>query len=95
MEQNDSLTACRPDGEKFESEITQAAQADLRFNLRTMFAAFVVGIGLMGLKFLGYWITGSAAILSDALESIINVVASGFGLGSIVLSAKPADESPP
>ncbi|MBI5570313.1 MAG: cation transporter [Desulfomonile tiedjei] len=60
-----------------------------------MLAAFVVGITLMGLKFVGYWITGSSAILSDALESIINVVASGFGLGSILLSAKPADESHP
>jgi cation diffusion facilitator family transporter len=60
-----------------------------------MFAAFIVGVGLMGLKFLGYWITGSSAILSDALESIINVVASGFGLGSVVFSAKPADESHP
>ena len=49
----------------------------------------------MSLKFCGYWITGSSAILSDALESIINVVASGFGLGSIIVSAKPADESHP
>ena len=60
-----------------------------------MLAALVVGVGLMGLKFYGYWITGSSAILSDALESIINVVASGFGLGSVVVSAKPADESHP
>ena len=60
-----------------------------------MLTAFVVGIGLMVMKFLGYWITGSSAILSDALESIINVVASGFGLGSIVFSAKPADDSHP
>ncbi len=60
-----------------------------------MLAACIVGVGLMGLKFYGYWITGSSAILSDALESIINVVASGFGLASVVMSARPADESHP
>jgi len=60
-----------------------------------MLTTFAVGIGLMVMKFLGYWITGSSAILSDALESIINVVASGFGLCSIVFSAKPADDSHP
>mgnify|MGYP000965377427 CR=1 FL=1 len=70
-------------------------RADLRLNLRVMSVTFAVGLVLMGLKFLGYWITGSSAILSDALESIINVVASGFGLVSIVISAKPADESHP
>lgn len=60
-----------------------------------MMTAFFVGVGLMGLKFVGYWFTGSSAILSDALESIVNVVASGFGLASITLAAKPADESHP
>lgn len=66
-----------------------------RANFGVMLVTFAVGIVLMGLKFLGYWVTGSSAILSDALESIINVVASGFGLGSIIFSAKPADEDHP
>lgn len=69
--------------------------SDFKTNSVVMLVTFTVGIGLMGLKFLGYWITGSSAILSDALESIINVVASGFGLGSIIVSARPADESHP
>jgi cation diffusion facilitator family transporter len=60
-----------------------------------MLAALVVGAGLMGLKFYAFWITGSTALLSDALESIINVVASAFALGSILLAAKPPDESHP
>jgi len=60
-----------------------------------MAVALLVSVGLMGLKLYGYLITGSSAILSDALESIINVVASGFGLVSVRLSAKPADESHP
>lgn len=70
-------------------------RSDLSLNLRVMSVTFAVGVVLMALKFLGYWITGSSAILSDALESIINVVASGFGLVSIIISAKPADENHP
>lgn len=70
-------------------------RSDFRANFVVMLVTFAVGIVLMGLKFLGYWVSGSSAILSDALESIINVVASGFGLGSIIFSAKPADEDHP
>ncbi|NIS15053.1 MAG: cation transporter, partial [candidate division Zixibacteria bacterium] len=40
-------------------------------------------------------LTGSTGILSDALESIINVVASGFALYSIYLSNQPPDTSHP
>ena len=60
-----------------------------------MLAAVIIGALIMGLKFYGYWITGSSAILSDALESIINVVASGFGLGSVIVSSRPADDDHP
>jgi cation diffusion facilitator family transporter len=49
----------------------------------------------MALKFYVYRITGSSAFLSDALESIINVVASAFALGSILVAAKPPDKSHP
>ena len=70
-------------------------QEDFRSNFRIMLAAVIFGAVIMGLKFYGYWITGSSAILSDALESIINVVASAFGLGSVIVSARPADENHP
>jgi cation diffusion facilitator family transporter len=91
------LTACLTPAKQSQTDKDRASwsDSDQRTNFLGMLAAFVVGVGLMGLKFCGYWVTGSSAILSDALESIINVVASGFGLGSIVLSAKPADESHP
>lgn len=62
---------------------------------RAMLVALVVGLVITVMKFCAYGITGSSAILSDALESIINVVASGFALGSLLLSAKPPDESHP
>ena len=78
-----SFTACQSDTRRIEPTLGLAQQADFRANFVVMLAAVVAGIGLMGLKFCGYWITGSSAILSDALESIINVVASGFGLVSV------------
>ncbi|GBC60462.1 cation transporter [Desulfonema ishimotonii] len=46
-------------------------------------------------KFYVWRITGSSAILSDALESIINVVASAFALWSILMAARPPDEDHP
>ncbi|MBN1932583.1 MAG: cation transporter [Desulfobacterales bacterium] len=67
----------------------------LRSRLIAISLSFLVGMTLMGVKFYAYRITGSSAILSDALESIINVVASAFALGSILLAAKPPDESHP
>ncbi len=59
--------------------------------------ALSVGVSLllMGLKFLAFLLTGSSAILSDALESIINVVAGGFGLWSVFLASKPPDAGHP
>jgi cation diffusion facilitator family transporter len=66
-----------------------------RTNIRMQ--GFVLGIGmvLMAIKFLAWQITGSAAILSDALESIVNVLAGGFALYSLVLVAKPRDREHP
>ena len=50
---------------------------------------------LMCAKFYAFHLTRSSAVFSDALESIINVVASAFALVSIVLAAKPPDKSHP
>jgi len=57
--------------------------------------SLLVGTALMLAKFYIYTTTGSAAVLSDALESIINVVASAFGLASILIASKPPDRSHP
>ena len=46
-------------------------------------------------KFVAYYITSSNIVLSDALESIVNIVAGGFGLYSLFLAAKPKDEDHP
>ena len=55
----------------------------------------VVGFSLMAIKFVAYYMTGSVAILTDALESIVNVVAAFIGLYALYLSAQPADRSHP
>jgi cation diffusion facilitator family transporter len=72
-----------------------AASEHQRIRLLAILASFLVGVGLMGGKFFVYWLTGSAAVLSDALESIINVVASAFALMSIILAAKSPDACHP
>lgn len=60
-------------------------------------AALGVGVALLvlGLKFVAYRLTGSVALYSDALESIINVVASGAALLALWVAARPADASHP
>ena len=57
--------------------------------------ALILGIVLMGIKMLAWWMTRSNAILSDGLESIINIVAGGFGLYSLLIAAKPRDANHP
>ncbi len=54
-----------------------------------------VGIFLLLLKFYAYRITGSRAVLSDAMESIVNVLAAAATLWVIWLSIKPADRDHP
>ncbi len=55
----------------------------------------IVGVCLMLFKFLAYLITGSNAILTDAAESIVNVLASSFAFYSIYLAAQPKDQNHP
>jgi cation diffusion facilitator family transporter len=70
-------------------------QRDTRVRLRAGLISLVVGIGLLWAKFLAYQLTGSTAVLSDALESIVNVVAALFALGSIAFAGRPADRNHP
>jgi len=54
-----------------------------------------VAVGVLALKFAAWWITDSVALYSDALESIVNVIASFFALWAIRISHMPADENHP
>ena len=57
--------------------------------------SLLVGSMVMAVKFYAYSLTDSSALLSDALESIINVVASIFALWSILFSERPPDRTHP
>src|SRR5215208_2219882 len=57
--------------------------------------SLVVGILLLTIKFIAYFATGSAAIFSDALESIVNVAASGVAAYALVVAHSPADKEHP
>lgn len=68
---------------------------DARVRLRAGLLALVVSLGLLGVKYQAYRLTGSTAVLSDALESIVNVVAAAFALGGLVFAGRPADRNHP
>ena len=55
--------------------------------------SLAVGIGMFFAKMGAYLLTGSAAIFSDAAESVVHVLATSMALYSIILSSKPADKS--
>ena len=57
--------------------------------------SLTVGAILLAAKFYAFHLTRSSAVFSDALESIINVVASAFALARIIVAAKPPDRSHP
>lgn len=69
--------------------------SEIPLRRRAALVSIGVGISLMVVKFAAFALTGSAAVLSDALESIINVVASGFAFFAILQGARPADRSHP
>ncbi|QGY02281.1 cation transporter [Methylobacterium mesophilicum SR1.6/6] len=65
---------------------------------RTQKAALLsaaIGFAVTALKFYAAWITGSLALYSDALESIINVVAAIGAFVALRVAARPADEDHP
>jgi cation diffusion facilitator family transporter len=62
---------------------------------RIAILALLVSAIILAVKFIAYRLTHSTAVLTDAAESIINLIAGAFALYSIVLSARPADEKHP
>ncbi|MGD9223349.1 MAG: cation diffusion facilitator family transporter, partial [Desulfobacteraceae bacterium] len=66
-----------------------------KLRMQMILLSFSISVVLMGLKFLTFYLTHSSAVLSDALESIINVVASAFATISVWMSAKPPDHDHP
>ena len=57
--------------------------------------SLLIGLVVLGLKLLAWWTTGSVALYSDALESIVNVVTAIVALIAIRLAQRPADAALP
>ena len=64
-------------------------------NLRLQRIIILIAIILFIVKIVAWFMTNSLAILTDALESIVNIVAGFLGLYSLSLSAKPKDADHP
>lgn len=64
-------------------------------NIRFQRTVLFIGIGLLVIKFIAWYITRSNAILTDALESIVNVFAGAFALLSLIIAARPKDKDHP
>ncbi|MCC6259675.1 MAG: cation transporter [Anaerolineales bacterium] len=63
-------------------------------NALTRFAWLSIGAALLTifLKALAYWVTGSIGLLSDALESFVNLAGAMMALAMLSIAARPADE---
>jgi cation diffusion facilitator family transporter len=72
--------------------ISESAQ---RERVRAIGVSLLGGILILGLKAAAYWLTGSMALESDALESIVNVAAAAFGLWAVIFAGQPADKDHP
>lgn len=66
------------------SEITKLAIGSL-----------IVGVVVLGIKYVAYLMTGSVALLSDALESIVNVATAIAALIAVEYASRPADANHP
>jgi cation diffusion facilitator family transporter len=58
-------------------------------------ASLAIAVTVLALKGAAWWITGSVALLADAVESIVNVAASASALAAVLYSQRPADANHP
>lgn len=72
-----------------------AEHAEQNHRIRIALVSIGAGICVLGLKYLSYVLSGSVALKSDAIESIVNVVAAVFALGAVIFAGKPADKEHP
>jgi cation diffusion facilitator family transporter len=64
-------------------------------SMKVAWGTLGVSLVVVSLKFAAWWVTGSVALYSDALECIINVVAACTALIALNISRKPADDDHP
>ncbi len=57
--------------------------------------SIAVGVVVLAMKLAAWWVTGSAAMFSDAAETVVNVVAAGVAYLALRMAARPADANHP
>lgn len=62
---------------------------------RYAWLSIAAAIVTIGLKSFAYLLTGSVGLLSDSLESLVNLVAAIMALSMLIIAARPADEEHP
>lgn len=62
---------------------------------RVAILAITSGCFILALKYYAFHLSHSAALKSDAIENVVNVVAAVFALGAIIFAGKPADREHP
>ena len=62
---------------------------------RLLWVSVWVALITIGLKTLAWWLTDSVGLLSDAMESLVNLASAIFGLMMVTVAARPADEDHP
>lgn len=66
-------------------------KAEPRDLTRFALLSIVTAVAVFALKVVAWWVTGSVGLLSDALESIVNVVAAVAAFVALRVAAKPPD----
>lgn len=62
---------------------------------RLLWASVWVALITIALKTLAWWLTDSVGLLSDAMESLVNLASAIFGLMMVTVAARPADDDHP
>lgn len=75
--------------------ITNVDKAEKKRSRNAALVSLIVGASLLLAKFWAYKITHSQAVYSDAMESIVNVIAAAIAIVVVIVAAKPADKDHP
>lgn len=72
---------------------TPADTVSTKFLMKFIMLSVITAVLTVGIKASAAWITGSVGFLSDAMESIVNLVAALVALWALAVSGKPADHN--
>ena len=74
------------------SDIIKTPPSDHNSLIRFAWLSIATALLTMGMKAVAYWLTGSVGLLSDAIESVVNLVGGIMALAMLTVAARPADD---